>query len=34
MPKPRIGVDELAANIAGSVLAFSAQTTQQIGEVL
>src|SRR6266542_4239181 len=33
MPKTRIGVDELAANIAGSVLAFSAQTTQQIGEL-
>jgi hypothetical protein len=34
MSKPRIGADEVAANIASSVLAFSAQTTQQIGELL
>jgi hypothetical protein len=34
MSKPKIAVQEAAANIAGSVLAFSAQTTQQIGELL
>lgn len=33
MPKPRITVQEAASNITGSILRFSAQTTQQIGDL-
>jgi hypothetical protein len=34
MPKPRIAPQEAASNITGSILRFSAQATQQIGELL